>query len=73
MDAAFLICRATPWRMDINFPGTAGQQGSGVARQFGCPVSDSKDVRLLRVGKMARLTLHDKVRVAQGVTPQVQR
>jgi hypothetical protein len=34
-------------------------------------VRDSKDVRLLRVGKMARLTLRDKVDVAQRVTPPV--
>jgi hypothetical protein len=42
-----------------------------VARQLGWPVRDSKDVRLLRVGKMARLTLRDKVDVAQRVTPPV--
>jgi hypothetical protein len=34
-------------------------------------VSDSKDVRLLRGSKMARLTLRDKVDVAQHVTPPV--
>jgi transposase len=40
----------------------------GIARQLGCPVSDSKDVRLLRTGTMTQSTLSDKGCVAGQVT-----
>jgi hypothetical protein len=39
-----------------------------IARQLGCPVSDSKDVRLLRTGTMTQSTLSDKGCVAGQVT-----
>ena len=36
-----------------DFSGVHGVLPQFIARQFGCPVSDSKDVRSLRVWKMA--------------------
>src|SRR5882757_8838539 len=44
-----------------------------VARQLGCPVSDSKDVRSLREGTMAQVALSDKGCVARRVTWQALR
>jgi hypothetical protein len=44
-----------------------------MARQLGCPVSDSKDVRSLREVTMAHAALSDKGCVARGVTLQALR
>jgi hypothetical protein len=44
-----------------------------MARQLGCPVSDSKDVRSLREGTMTQVAPSDKGCVAWGVTLQALR
>jgi hypothetical protein len=41
---------------------------AGIARQLGCPVSDSKDVRSQRVRKVAWLARLDKCCVTRSIT-----